>query len=147
MANGQQKSKQNLEAFYTWVATQTSDDFKQIVHRGQLKRGELAKAIGCGKSALVQNPALREAIAKLEDNLREKGVLPSIAKQTNAESKDQEKKAYDNSAKQKALDNSRAALLEKENLELKAQVEQLKNKLARFQELSEILAETGFMPR
>lgn len=81
MASGQQKAKQTLDAFHAWVATQSNDDFKQIIHRGKLKREELAKAIGCGKSALVQNPALREAIANLENNLRDQGVLPPVANQ------------------------------------------------------------------
>ncbi len=31
MASGQQKAQQNLEAFEVWKATQTDDDFKQIV--------------------------------------------------------------------------------------------------------------------
>ena len=29
--NGQQKAQENLEAFEVWQATQTDDDFKQIV--------------------------------------------------------------------------------------------------------------------
>ena len=147
MASGQQKAKQSLDAFHAWVATQSSDDFKQIIHRGQLKRGELAKAIGCGKSALVQNPALREAIASLENNLREKGFLPPVANQASDKSSEAHGKAYDNTAKQRSMDSNRVALLEKENLELKSQVDALKKKLARFQELSEVLTETGFMPR
>ena len=50
MANGQQKAQQNLDAFQTWVATQSDDDFKQIAFRGQLNRIEVAKGVGCGKS-------------------------------------------------------------------------------------------------
>ena len=62
MASGQQKAQQNLEAFEVWKATQTDDDFKQILFRGQLNRIEVAKGIGCGKSALNQNPALKKAL-------------------------------------------------------------------------------------
>ncbi|EOX4792048.1 VPA1267 family protein [Vibrio alginolyticus] len=61
MANGRQKAQQNLEAFEVWKATQTDDNFKQIVFRGQLNRIEVAKGIGCGKSALSQNPALKKS--------------------------------------------------------------------------------------
>ncbi|WP_241824031.1 VPA1267 family protein [Salinivibrio sp. AR647] len=75
MASGQQKAQQNLEAFEVWKATQTDDEFKQIVFRGQLNRIEVAKDIGCGKSALNQNPALKKALKALEDELRVKGVL------------------------------------------------------------------------
>ena len=68
MASGQQKAQQNLEAFEVWKATQTDDDFKQIVFRGQLNRIEVAKGIGCGKSALNQNPALKKALNATYDS-------------------------------------------------------------------------------
>lgn len=35
MANGRQKAQENLEVFEVWKATQTDDEFKQIVFRGQ----------------------------------------------------------------------------------------------------------------
>ncbi|HIF9326489.1 TPA: hypothetical protein ACX6RP_002931 [Photobacterium damselae] len=57
MANGQQKAQENLKAFEIWEATQTDDNLKQIVFRGQLNRIEVAKGIGCGKSALYPNPS------------------------------------------------------------------------------------------
>ena len=60
MASGQEKARQNLDYFQSWVATQTDEDFKQIVFRGQLNRGEIAKAVGIGKSALRQNPAIKK---------------------------------------------------------------------------------------
>ncbi len=82
MASGQQKAQQNLEAFEFWKDTQTDDDFKEIVHRGQLNRSEVAKAIGCGKSALNQNPALKKALTTLEDELRDKGVPPPLTDAT-----------------------------------------------------------------
>ena len=71
MANGQEKARENLVAFQRWAATQTDNDFKQIVFRGQLNRGEVASAIGIGKSALRQNPAIKSALDNLETVLRE----------------------------------------------------------------------------
>ncbi|MDO6642039.1 VPA1267 family protein [Shewanella sp. 10N.286.51.B2] len=145
MAGGQQKAQQNLEAFEVWKATQTDDDFKQIVFRGQLNRIEVAKGIGCGKSALNQNPALKTALKALEDELRGKGVLPPL---TNAAKKNADKpKAYDNTANRKLLDSKRVSLLESENIELKAKVKELEKRLERFGELSETLSEMGLMPR
>jgi len=84
MANGQQKAQQNAAAFQAWSATQSEDDFKQIIFQGQLNRGEIAKAVGCGKSALSQNPELRKHLKSLEDSLREKGVLPPLTAQAKA---------------------------------------------------------------
>lgn len=77
MANGQQ----NLEAFEVWQATQTDDDFTQIIYRGQLHHGKVAKALGCGKSTLTQNPSLSKALKALEESLHERGFLPPLLKQ------------------------------------------------------------------
>ena len=145
MASGQQKAQQNLEAFEAWKATQTDDEFKQIVFRGQLNRIEVAKGIGCGKSALNQNPALKKALKALEDELRGKGVLPPL---TAAAKKNEGKpQAYDNTANRKLLDSKRVSSLEAENIELKAKVKELEKRLERFGELSETLSEMGLMPR
>jgi hypothetical protein len=145
MASGQQKAQQNLNAFEVWKATQTDDDFKQIAFRGQLNRGEVAKAVGCGKSALKQNPALRGSLKVLEDNLREKGVLPPLTDTAKKEADNP--KQYDNTANRKALDSKRLSALEAENIELTAKVKEMEGKLERYGELSETLSEMGFMPR
>ncbi|EGQ8550240.1 hypothetical protein MW344_004650 [Vibrio parahaemolyticus] len=145
MASGQQKAQQNLEAFEVWKATQTDDDFKQIVFRGQLNRIEVAKGIGCGKSALNQNPALKNALKALEGELRDRGVLPPF---TEAAKKNGGKpQAYDNTANRKLLDSKRVSSLEAENIELKTKVKELEKRLERFGELSETLSEMGLMPR
>ncbi|AGQ93954.1 hypothetical protein M634_19150 [Vibrio parahaemolyticus O1:Kuk str. FDA_R31] len=145
MANGRQKAQENLEAFEVWKATQTDDNLKQIVFRGQLNRIEVAKGIGCGKSALSQNPALKKALKTLEDELRERDVLPPL---TQAAKKNKGKpQAYDNTANRKALDSRRLSSLEAENVELKAKVDALEKQLERFGELSETLSEMGLMPR
>ncbi len=142
MASGQQKAQQNLEAFEVWKATQTDDDFKKIVFRGQLNRIEVAKGTGCGKSALSQNPALRKALKALEGELRDRGVLPSL---TEAARKNKGKpQAYDNTANRQLLDSKRVSSLEAENIELKAKVKELEKRLERFGELSETLSEMEF---
>jgi len=145
MASGQQKAQQNLEAFEVWKATQTDDDFKQIVFKGQLNRIEVAKGVGCGKSALNQNPALRKALKALENELRDKGVLPPLTE--SAKKSADKPKPYDNTANRNLLDSKRMSVLETENIELKAKVKELEGQLKRFGELSETLAEMGLMPR
>lgn len=145
MANGQQKAQQNLDIFLAWTSTQQNNDYRQIVFRGQLNRGEIAKAIGCGKSALTQNPELRIQLKRLEDNLREKGVLPPLT--DTAKNESGKPKQYDNTLNRKALDSRRLSSLEAENIELKAKVNELESKLKCFGELSETLSEMGFMPR
>ena len=143
--NGQQKAQQNLNNFQAWVATQTDDDFKQIVVRGNLNRGEVAKAVGCGKSALTQNPLIIKVLSELEDKLRDKGVLPPLTELAKKESG--KPKQYDNTINRKLIDSRRLSSLEAENIELKTKVKELEGKLERFGELSETLSEMGFMPR
>ena len=145
MASGQQKAQQNLEAFKVWVATQTDDDFKQIIYRGQLNRIEVAKGIGCGKSALNQNPDLKGALKTLEDDLRDRSVLPPLT--DSAKKNADQPKAYDNTVNRKLLDSKRVSSLETENIELKAKVKELEKRLERFGELSDTLSEMGLMPR
>jgi len=99
MATGQEKARQNLDDFQSWVATQTDEDFKQIVFRGQLNRGEIAKAVGIGKSALRQNPAIKKALEKLEQDLRNRGVLPPLI--ATAQPQGAEAKLYDSSVNMK----------------------------------------------
>ena len=56
-------------------------------------------------------------------------------------------KQYDNTVNLKQLNSKRLSTLESENIELKAKVNELENKLKRYGELSETLYEMGIMPR
>ena len=58
-----------------------------------------------------------------------------------------EPKEYDNSSRKTALLAKHNSNLERENIELKAKVKELENKLERFGELNETLSEMGFMFR
>lgn len=110
MASGQQLAKHNLEQFRTWRATQTDEDFLQIIHLGRLKRVEIAKAIGCGKSALTQNPGLRAEIDALESELRNRGILPPVVEAAHT-SADQSRE-YNISATRLARNDHRSARLD-----------------------------------
>ena len=143
--NGQQKAQKNVDDFIAWAASQSDDDYKKIIFRGQLNRGEIAKAVGSGESALNQNPLLKEQLNSLEDGLREKGILPRLTE--SAKRASSKPKQYDNTTNRKLLDSKRLSSLETENVELKAKVQELENRLKRFGELSETLAKMGFMQR
>lgn len=134
MANGQQKAQQNVDSFICWSATMKDDDYRQIVYRGSLSRVEIAKAIGCAKSALLQNPKLRNLLEELENGLRQKSVLPNMTKK--AEIAKTEVKQYDKTASKSLQDAKRVAALEQEVLHLKM-------RLDRFKELSEVMSELG----
>ncbi|PKG55233.1 VPA1267 family protein [Shewanella sp. GutDb-MelDb] len=134
MANGQQKAQQNLEAFISWSSTMTDDDFRQIVHRGQLNRVEVSKGVGCAKSVLLQNPRVRALLDELEVGLRKRGVLPQLTDAAN--SVQDLPKVHDRTLLRRSQDSKRVAELEQEILTLKMQLE-------RFKELSEVIHELG----
>ena len=134
MANGQQIAAENLSSFIIWQATMTDDGFRQIVFRGGLNRGEIAKACDFGKSVLTQNPKVKAALQALEDDLRARNVLPQLSEK--AKITKAEPKQYDKTASQRIRDAKRVAELEQKVLELEA-------RLKRFEELSEVLLEMG----
>jgi len=72
-------SEYNLEEFRKWVASKNDEDFKKYEFRGQLNRTEIARECEIGKSAILQNPTIKEELAQLEDRLRAGGILPPLS--------------------------------------------------------------------
>ena len=143
MANGQQKAEQNVLNFQAWAASMTDQGFRHIIYRGKLNRGEVAKGIGCAKSVLLQNPIVCHLLADLEDELRARGVLPA-----SVVSRDHpEQLSYDQNTKIDKLKDKRLLSLEQENIQLKAEIDLLRAKISRYDELDQVLAELGKVPR
>lgn len=143
----QEKGERYFEMFKTWEATMSDDDFVDIVYpaTGKLNRGQIKKLSGVSDEAIKRNSKVKEALDDLESRLRKKGILPPLSE---AGKKAQSgPKKYDNTANRRAMDSKRVAVLEAENVELKAKVKALEGQLARFGELSEVLSEMGMMPR
>ncbi|CEL31775.1 hypothetical protein SRM1_05144 [Pseudomonas fluorescens] len=146
MANGQQIAEENHAAFLAWAAGKSDRDFREYVHRGKLKRSEIATECGFGKSALTQNPAIRSALDNLETELRAAGVLPPLVVSLPAGQK-AEPALRDPSAKQRQRDGQRLNSLEQENAALRAELQAAKQMLDRHALINEFLEETGRMPR
>ncbi|MFG0339730.1 VPA1267 family protein [Pseudomonas sp. zjy_13] len=146
MANGQQIAEENLAAFLAWVASKSDLDFREYVHRGKLKRSEIATECGFGKSALTQNPAIRTALENLETELRAVGVLPLLVGSLPPGMK-AELPLRDTGAKQRRQDGQRLNSLEQENAALRAELSAAKRMLERHTLMNEFLEETGRMPR
>ncbi|WP_028216247.1 VPA1267 family protein [Paraburkholderia oxyphila] len=146
MANGQQLAEEYVQRFATWVASKTDDDFRNMVMRGVLSRTEIAAECGFAKSALAQNPRIRKALKDLEDSLRERHVLPPVVEpvESGTEVPGQARRAEPVRA---AQDAERLSRLEQENASLRAENAELKQLLARYSVLHEVLAETGRLPR
>lgn len=146
----QKQGKKYFEMFTAWVTTMSDDDFAAIVYpaSGKLNRGQIKKLSGLSDEALKRNERVVTALGKLEDDLRDRGVLPAL---TQAAKKAQaEPKKYDNSAAKTAFDKRRNAQLEADNHNLRVQVAQLegeiealKSKLASSSEMLESINELG----
>lgn len=134
MANGQQKSVHNIEAFLSWMASTQDDYFKQIIYRGKLNRNEVAKGCGFSKSVLLQNPKVKELLNNLEESLRKRGVLPNLS--VVGQSKLINTKTYNKNYSKNIKDSKRVANLEQKVIELEA-------KLKRYQELAEVITDMG----
>lgn len=152
MDNTKTPGDKNVEKFREWVASQKDDDFKQIIYRGKLHRGAIAKSADFGESALKQNKTMRRELAELEARLTERGVLSELTDTAKEEAG--ESTLFDGEANKRILESRNASKLELENIELKAEIKkleedkkELKAKLERFKEHSEVAAEMGLFPR
>lgn len=144
MASGRQLAEEYVQAFSSWVASKSDDDFRSLVHRGQLSRKEVATECGFARSVLDQNPRVKKALSDLEDALRERGVLPPKVKQPVGEAAPLTREP---GKLRGAIEAERLRRLETENAGLKAEVAELKRALEKYAVLSQALAVTGRLPR
>lgn len=145
MASGRQIAEENVQAFVTWMASKTDDDFRAMASRGVLSRREIATECGFAKSALDQNPRIKAALRELEDALRARGVLPPSVEKTVEEATTPLMR--EPGKLRGALEAERLRRLETDNASLKAEVEELKHALEKHTILSEALSMTGRLPR
>jgi hypothetical protein len=145
MPSGTQLSEQNVQTFSAWVASKSDDDFLAMENRGVLSRKEIATECGFAKSALGQNPRIKNALRELEDSLRLRGVLPKATEKSPEEAA---KPLMREPGKLRAsLEVERMRRLETDNASLKAENAELKRALEKHTLLREALAQTGRLPR
>lgn len=145
MANGQQVAEENVLKFAAWVASKSDADFRALTKRGVLSRIDIAAECGFAKSALAQNPRIREALKTLEEGLRARAVLPPLANEPEEGAVEPRTRQPD--PMRSARDAERLSRLEQENASLRAETAELKRQLQRFAVLQEALAESGRLPR
>ena len=136
--NGQQQSEENVRAFRAWVLSKTDEEFRSLLHRGQLNRTEIAKECGFGKSALVQNPSIKLELADLENRLRERAILSQPVQPDDAISV---------TTVSVNRDDERVKRLEGENAMLRAEVEKYRKYMKRYNLMERFMVETMRMPR
>lgn len=143
--SGQQIAKANLEKFAAWAAERdAAGDWLDYVRGGKLNRSEIAVECGFALSVLRQNPAVKAALAALENRLHSQGILVGEASTvTNEADEDSARAAEKRVMSAKALADARVKALEEQNATLRAEVRELKTQLARFQHLDDHLSRTG----
>lgn len=148
MASGQKVAEENYAAFIAWSSNKTDDDWREYVHRGKLKRSEIAAECGFGKSALAQNPAVRSALEALERDLRSRNVLPPLVEVSTSGSQEQTQPPLrDSGSSQRRVDGQRLNRLEQENAALRAELREAKAALEKYGLFARFLDENGRMPR
>jgi hypothetical protein len=146
VASGQQVAEENVKKFTAWVASKTDEDFRSMVLRGVLSRTDIAAECGFAKSALSQNPRIRDSLMDLEAGLRERGVLPKPVAEPCGDPVDPRARQAEGGMSS-LRDAERLKRLEQENASLRAELAEVKRALSRYAVLQEALADTGRLPR
>lgn len=135
--NGQQAAAAHAQQFEAWTTSKADADFREMVTRGQLNRGEICRECCFARSVLVQNPRVKDMLHVLEDRLRESGVLPRKA--PNPSTPPLRPKGQ----LQEIADADRLKRLEVENAGLRVELADLRQRLQRYDARHAMLAETG----
>jgi hypothetical protein len=147
MSNSESPSDRSFSIFSNWLASKTDVDFRQLVGRGVLSRTEIARECQFAKSVLTQNPKVKEALRVLEDNLRDRGVLPPLAS-ANSDSSDSNQVTMLALRKRSNTETEPDRhLIEIELAAVKAENDLLRQRLSKYESLHTALLLTGRVPR
>lgn len=147
MSNNEIPSERSFSIFSAWLASKTDADFRQFVGRGVLSRTEIARECQFAKSVLTQNPKVKEALRVLEDNLRDRGVLPPLAS-NESDSSDAYQMTVKSPQKRSTPETEPdRRLIEIELAAVKAENDLLRQRLSKYESLHTALLLTGRAPR
>ena len=76
--SGPQIAEEYYQTFLLWTTNKTTDDYRQYINRatGELNRREIARECDFRPQVLKTNSQISELLKSIEDDLREKGILP-----------------------------------------------------------------------
>ena len=135
----------NLQKFENWIKDRdAANDWADYIRGGKLNRTEVAAECGFGTPAFRQNPSIAQALHALEARLSESCVTKPVEAPTD--------EATSHAAEMRILSSKASAerrtkAVEEQNAALKAEVNDLKQKLKQYKFLDEHLATTGRMLR
>lgn len=138
MANGQQIAKQNIEKWRAWVRKRRAcGDWVSFARGNLLCRADIARECSFAVSVLRQNPVIERELAALEAELRRGHILGTS--RVGATRRGLRNRALRTGGR----DRGRVKSLEQENAVLKAEIEEIKKRLERYEFLDQQLLETG----
>lgn len=137
-SSGQQKAQEYAQRVGAWIAhREAANDFLEYERNGKINRQALCAELDFGRSVVSQNPAVR---AELEDaEQRWYGAKQNDVKAHQA--------AVERSERRVAKSNNDVNKLLDQIAKLSAENALLRRQLSKYEVMSEILAETGFVPR
>lgn len=149
--SGRQIAEQNVELIQAWIkARDEAGDWADYVRANQLNRTEVARECGFAKSALQQNPIIKQLLASLEERLQQDGVLFGQAQDSGMgmghvqKSADPDSEIALNMAmRAKAVAQQRVKTVEEQNATLRAEIKELKDRLRKSSLVDQHLAQTG----
>lgn len=137
-SSGQQKAQEYAQRVWAWVAQrEAANDFLEYERNGKINRQALCSELDFGRSVVSQNPAVRSALEDAEQ--RWFGPKQSDVKAHQA--------ALERSERRVAKSNNNVNKLLDQITKLSAENALLRKQLQKYEVMSEILAETGFVPR
>lgn len=145
--SGKQISAFRVQAFKDWEASMSNQDYRSIMHGGQLKRediktqcNELLSECEFSLQCLTKNRKIEKLLEDLENKLRKDNILPLKTEKGKTKQKEQ-------SSSKGAISVSEAAKLHQRILELESENEALKGNYGRFSEVAEVYHRLGQMKK
>lgn len=155
------------DRFESWASSQSLSYFREIANRNrtQLVRTSIMDAVGIDRPALRQNARIQRALENLEDRLRSEGVLvgkpvpaiataagpvafpPRLPSAASAFVDAERLSALERELTAKNAELTELRPLRNENLKLRRVVHELQEELASAKARTEVLHETGRLPR
>ena len=150
------QADESLAKFMSWKETQSAADVAAMSRGAKLNRTEVSKRVGIAKSTLNDNALVKAALMAWEEELRDKKQLAPFKAAPRGfnpqgdegiASETQEHIPYDQSLKQLKILRREVESLKKKCLNKDAEIGRLRERLERYEDISDALAATGVYPR
>lgn len=135
--NGLMDGEANAQSFLAWGAE--VKDFKPFIHQGVLSVSRIARECGLNRNVFYTNPEIRDVLwPNLLHRLEKEGVLKQrVANPVEVVMRE---------PKRSGIGDARIKQIQEENEALKAEVNELRKQLERFQGMDAVLHTTGRLP-